>query len=963
MRFARPASNTTTIHAALSGPTPTANSDITGVTHDHVLTVAAPGVLGNDTNPAGGSMTAALAANVSHGTLALNANGSFVYTPATHFVGGDSFNYTASNANGASAPATVSLYVSDSAPTIASVPGYGVTHDHTLTAAAPGLRAYVSDADGDPTTLAITTQPTHGSLSLNADGSFNYVPAARFYGGDSFQFTASDGILTSNLALVNVYVSDAAPVIANNSGYSTKHDTTLNVAAPGLRGNNNITDADNDPTTLAVTTQPTHGSVTLNADGSFRYIPAARFVGTDTFQYTASDGLRTSTPATVTIGVTNRAPRFTNGGGIGFGMTHDQTLNVPAPGVLGGVVDDDGDPFTPAIAAQPAHGGVTLNPDGSFRYVPFAGFIGSDFFTVTAGDGLATSPAMPVTIAVNDAAPTISGPSGYSIIHDHTLSLAAPGLRAGVTDADGDPFTLAISTQAAHGAVTLNPDGSFNYVPTANWYGSDSFAYSASDGLRTSSPWTVRIDVTDRAPIAYGNKAISELNAPVSIDILGGGQDQYGNPAADSDPDGDPIHIVGVAGAQHGTIRIISGPDAMSPYNNPNPGQRGSLIYTPTPGYNGYDTFTYTIADNCGVTATATVKVTDRAGYHLERNGNANDPAQGQINSQGGLLMEGGGYNADANQWLVQHVNGGNIVVITLGMPLERNYAQMFRDAAGPNIPQPNAITTLAFNWGRVPQDPGAAQDAANAANAAARDAADSPEIKSVLQNAQAVFFTGGDQYGYIWTFHGTALQSTIEGNYAGGKFVIGGTSAGLAIQGDVDFSARLLADPIELLSSEALTNPYGPKVTLDTSFLQVAPLKDVITETHFAIDDRDPQGRMGRLVAFLGRSALDDRVGFLRGVGIYSLTAVLYEASTGMAKVVGDGNAYFLTQPSDNGPSLDAQNRLIYPGIKVRRVDRTTAAFRLSDALNPAVAFGTQYIVSAASGDVTSNPAAGNPY
>ena len=79
-----------------------------------------------------------------------------------------------------------------------------------------------------------------------------------------------------------------------------------------------------------------------------------------------------------------------------------------------------------------------------------------------------------------------------------------------------------------------------------------------------------------------------------------------------------------------------------------------------------------------------------------------------------------------------------------------------------------------AFNWARVPQVAGPAQDAVIAANAAARDAAGSPEVVNLLKNAQAVFFTGGDQYGYIQTFHGTTLQSTIEGNFAGGKFVIG---------------------------------------------------------------------------------------------------------------------------------------------------------------------------------------------
>ena len=105
------------------------------VVHDQVLNVAASGVLANDT---GSPVTAALVGNPSHGAVTLNANGSFSYTPASHFAGTDNFTYTASNANGTSNVASVFLSVTDNAPTIAYGSGYSLTHDHTLTVAAPG---------------------------------------------------------------------------------------------------------------------------------------------------------------------------------------------------------------------------------------------------------------------------------------------------------------------------------------------------------------------------------------------------------------------------------------------------------------------------------------------------------------------------------------------------------------------------------------------------------------------------------------------------------------------------------------------------------------------------------------------------------------------------------------------------------------------------------------------------------
>ena len=196
---------------------PSASGDTYMVTHDHPLTIAAPGVLGNDTNPIGGTMTAAVVAGggPSHAaSFTLNSDGSFTYTPTSHFFGSDSFQYTASNSDGASGPATVNIAVLDFAPTSADKL-YIDSENQILTISVPGLRDGTSDPENDPTTLAVVTPPAHGSLvdasgnpdTIHQDGSFHYQPNLDFVGTDTFTYWANDGVLNGRLATVTITVN------------------------------------------------------------------------------------------------------------------------------------------------------------------------------------------------------------------------------------------------------------------------------------------------------------------------------------------------------------------------------------------------------------------------------------------------------------------------------------------------------------------------------------------------------------------------------------------------------------------------------------------------------------------------------------------------------------------------------------------------------------------------------------
>src|SRR5207249_1308904 len=183
-----------------------------------------------------------------------------------------------------------------------------------LTVSAPGVLANDTDADGDTLTAVLVSGPSHGTLTLNADGSLVYMPALNLNRKDRFTYKGSDGQAQSVVATVTITVTPVnhAPVAANDDSYTTPEDTQLTVSAPGVLAND--TDADRDTLTAVLVSGPSHGTLTLNADGSLVYMPALNFNGTDSFTYKASDGQAQSGVATVTITVTpiNHAPVAAN---------------------------------------------------------------------------------------------------------------------------------------------------------------------------------------------------------------------------------------------------------------------------------------------------------------------------------------------------------------------------------------------------------------------------------------------------------------------------------------------------------------------------------------------------------------------------------------------------------------------------------------------------------------------------
>jgi VCBS repeat-containing protein len=170
----------------------------------------------------------------------------------------------------------------------------------------------------------------------------------------------------------------------------------------------------------------------------------------------------------------------------------DAVLN--ASSVLANDSDPDGDALTAAKASDPAHGAVTVNTDGTFTYTPAAGYTGPDAFTYTASDGtLQDTGTVSITVsAVSNHAP-VATDDAYSVAQDTVLN--GSSVLANDSDPDGDALTAAKASDPAHGAVTVNTDGTFTYTPAAGYSGPDAFTYTVSDGTLQDTG-TVSITVT-----------------------------------------------------------------------------------------------------------------------------------------------------------------------------------------------------------------------------------------------------------------------------------------------------------------------------------------------------------------------------------------------------------------------------------------------------------------------------------
>lgn len=356
------------------------------------------GVLSNDTDPDGDTLTAVVVETTSHGELGMAADGGFIYTPEPNFFGNDSFVYTANDFR-ASEPVTVSITVTPQYdPAVAFPDSYkGLSGQVLEVDRASGLLGNDINLDELELKAVLVSDVSAGQLTLNEDGSFQYDPQG-FFGNATFSYQIDDGTGLSNTASVSLTINTPPTAVADN--YDVNEDTILSVGAPISVIANDI-DPENDELAATLISDVSNGVLAFQPDGTFIYTPAIDYFGADSFTYQLSDGEDTSNTITVSLNVNavNDAP--TTVADTFFGLSDAELLIGAGQGVLANDFDVEGDAFTATLVSQPDNGSVTLSPDGSFSFNPSAGFTGVASFTYTASDGQDTSTETTVEIAIN----------------------------------------------------------------------------------------------------------------------------------------------------------------------------------------------------------------------------------------------------------------------------------------------------------------------------------------------------------------------------------------------------------------------------------------------------------------------------------------------------------------------------------------------------------------------------------
>jgi len=583
-----PVTNSATL-TILNRP-PTANADGYTTAEDATLIIAAPGVLANDLDPDGDALSAVLVSSVAHGTLDLSANGAFIYTPSLNYTGVDTFTYRTDDGVISSGIATVTITVTpvNDAP-VALNDAYTVAEDATLLISVPGVLANDTDLDNDTLTAVLVSSTAHGTLELSANGAFIYTPSLNYTGVDTFTYRASDGVISSGIATVTITVTPVndGPVALADS-YFVNEDTTFVIAVPGVLSNDS--DVDGDALTVTLVNSVANGNLNLSANGSFTYTPSLHQTGAVTFTYTVTDGLAVSGPATVTITITplNDMPVAANDA---YTTVEDTILTVAAPGLLANDGDVDGDALSAVLVTGVSQGSLEMSADGAFTYAPSLNFTGLVTFTYRATDGAADSAPATVSITVtpvNDA--PVARADEFTTLEDTLLTIPMAGILTNDFDVDGDALSAVLVTDVAHGTLALSADGSFTYLPNANFHGEDSFLYRAFDSVLHSETTLVRIQVisTNDAPVAVNDSYATAEDTTLNISVPG-------VILNDTDADGDALTAQLVSNVMHGTLVLNA---------------NGSFSYTPSLNYHGADSFTYQITDGLATSGVATVNLT-----------------------------------------------------------------------------------------------------------------------------------------------------------------------------------------------------------------------------------------------------------------------------------------------------------------------------------------------------------------
>ncbi|MCP4768146.1 MAG: tandem-95 repeat protein, partial [Gammaproteobacteria bacterium] len=657
---------TLTINVTAVNDAPIAVDDAVTATEDTPFNSAID-LDANDTDLDGDalSVVAGTFATTQGGSITIAADGSYTYTPAANFNGVDSIDYTVTDGSLTDVGTlTINVTAVNDAP-VAVDDSVTATEDTPFNSAID-LDTNDTDLDGDALSVVAGTFATTqgGSIAIAADGSYTYTPVANFNGVDSVDYTVTDGSLTDVGTLtINVTAVNDAPVAVDDAVTATE-DTPFNSV---IDLDANDTDLDGDSLSVVAGTFATTqgGSITIAADGSYTYTPAANFNGGDSVDYTVTDGSLTDVGTlTITVTAVNDAPlidldandsaafgndyavTFTEGGSAAYIADSDISItDVDGGNITSATISvnavESGDLLTvgaiPAGITAGAYDSVagTIILSGSASLADYQTAIRAVQFS---NDGSTTNLNRSIDVVVNDGASNSAAAStDVTIVTLPTVTITDVSVQEPNAGTTTMVFSIAIDQ-------ILAGDLTFDYATAdiSALSGTDYVALSTTVGTITAgnTSTTVTVTVNSDANPFEGDEALalnlSNFNQTVNFDaaahIIAGGVQGVGTIGANNGPPvavddsyitstDTPLTIANALANDTladnavvdvssytdlgGGIYSFAGTNGDVTYDSNN----GEFIFTPNSGFSGTADFTYTLIDDDGETDTASVSV------------------------------------------------------------------------------------------------------------------------------------------------------------------------------------------------------------------------------------------------------------------------------------------------------------------------------------------------------------------
>jgi len=529
-------------------------------------------VLANDVDPDGDALAVSATTTSVHGAVSLVGGGKIEYTPSAGYSGPDKFVYTASDGHGGTAQSLVSLLVSKQRNR--SPVGVDDTYEVAFNASDVPLAVLAndSDPDGDALRIIAFSTPDHGQVAT--DGlKLYYTSEPGFSGLTTLRYTVSDALgVAEATATITVRAPANLPPVADDATLVISSGTTGSVLV-------SMSDPDGDPLTITNVSTPAHGAAAKVGADRIAYMPSSGYVGSDSFSYTVSDGKGGAATGRVDVTVlagTRQPP-----------VAVDDAFDLPA-GANSTIIDPTGNDHDPdsgfsVIGVGPAVHGTVTRSGNQITYRPDGAFVGEERLVYTLGDpdGLTANAVIRITSHGRFPVAATDGP--YWLQPGASITVQP---LANDSDPAGRTLTLADVGAPAHGSVQRVGDA-VTYTAQTGYSGSDSVDYLLLNDRALGATGSILFKITspsNHQPQAKKDLAWTAAGESVTVPVLDN----------DQDVDGDALSVVGVSTPARGAAVFSA----------------GSVTYTPQSGFQGQDSFAYTVSDGQGGKATGSVIVT-----------------------------------------------------------------------------------------------------------------------------------------------------------------------------------------------------------------------------------------------------------------------------------------------------------------------------------------------------------------